>query len=331
MAVLYVDEQGAEVRVTGRRILVTRDGETLKDIRIRDLERVVLFGPVDFTTPAMHALIDAGVETTFLSAGGAYRGRLAAAEGKNVLLRRVQFRRADDAAFRLEMARTILSAKLANCRYVILRYARNHPSEKLDAAALALADAVCRMTAQTDVQACMGVEGAGARLYFEALGSMVRREFAFTERTRRPPRDPVNSLLSFGYALLTSEIVGALASQGLDPDAGFVHSIEYGRPALALDLLEEFRPVVADRVALNLVNNAVLDAAHFEQGDDGGVRMTEEGRAKYLQTYHRIMSAEVASRDGQGRTSFRGALRVQAGRIRGAVVGEAAYDPYTPR
>ncbi len=331
MAILYVDEQGAEIHRSGARLIIRKDGEEIRAVRLRDVERVVLFGPVDFTTPAMHALLDAGIQTDFLSADGRYRGRLEPAESKNIILRREQYRRADDAAFCLETARIILGAKLANCRYVILRHHRNHPDPALQSAADEIGEAAQRIGKQPDIPACMGVEGAAARVYFAALGRMVRREFAFTERSRRPPRDPVNALLSFGYALLTGEITGALFAQGLDPDAGFLHSVQYGRPSLALDVLEEFRPVAADRIALSLINNAVLQAEHFEPTDDGGVRMGEEGRARYLQTYHRIMTSEVKDRSGAGATSFRGALRAQAARMRAAVMGEAPYNPYTPR
>jgi CRISPR-associated protein Cas1 len=357
MATLYVDEQGAEIHRSGARLIIRKDGEEIRSVRLRDLERLTLIGPIDFTTPAMHAVLDAGIETAFLSVDGHYRGRLSPADSKNVLLRQAQFRRADDAAFRLSMAQTILGAKLRNCRYVIMRYTRNHPDESLEQAERELEGACVRLAGAASVGQCMGIEGAASRTYFAALGRMVRREFAFTERTRRPPRDPVNALLSFGYALLTSELVGALEAHGLDPYAGFVHSIQYGRPALALDILEEFRPIVADRIALSLINNGVLNAGHFEPCDKdgtpvadeapstaqdleqppapqpsvGGVRMNEEGRRRYLETYHRTMSAEVADRQVEGRTSFRAMLHQQASRMRQAVLDEARYNPYTPR
>lgn len=331
MPVLYIDEQGAEIHRSGARLIIRKDGEQIGAVRMRDIERLVLFGPIDFTTQAMHALLDAGIETDFLSADGRCRGRLQPPEGKNVLLRRAQYRRADDPAFCLSMARSILGAKLANCRYVILRHHRNHPNPALQSAADEIGAFAEQIAVQPDIPACMGIEGTAARTYFTALGAMVRREFAFTERSRRPPRDPVNALLSFGYALLTGEITGALFAHGLDPDAGFVHSIQYGRPSLALDILEEFRPVVADRVALSLINNAVLQAEHFEPTDDGGVRMSEEGRTRYLKAYHEIMTAEVKDRRADGATSFRAALRTQSARMRAAVMGEAPYNPYTPR
>lgn len=331
MAILVVDEMGAAIHLTGERLLVRKEGEEVRSVRMRDLERLVLVGPVDLSTPAICALLDAGIETDFLSRDGRYRGRLAPAEGKNVLLRQQQFRRADDTAFCLGIARAILAAKLGSCRYVILRHHRNHPNEGLLGAADYLSACAARLASQKSIEACMGVEGAAARAYFSALGTMVRREFAFEGRTRRPPRDPVNALLSYGYALLTGEIGGALAAHGLDMHVGFLHSVQYGRPALALDILEEFRPLVADRLALKLVNNGVLSAEHFEPSEEGGMRLTEPGRARYLAQYHQTMSREVDDRRTGGKTSFRSAIRVQAGRMRAAVQGEANYVPYTLR
>ncbi|NUQ70602.1 MAG: CRISPR-associated endonuclease Cas1 [Chthonomonadales bacterium] len=329
--ILYIDEQGAELHKTGERLIVQKDDVEIAAVRLRELEQLVLVGPVDLTTPAMHTLIDHGVDTCFLTAGGRYRGRLAPAEGKNVLLRQAQFRRIDDAQFRLTMARTIVGAKLANCRYVLLRYARNHPTPAVDEAAEALARAAASIDDQPDIDACMGAEGAAARAYFAAFGQMVRREFVFSERSRRPPLDPVNALLSFGYALTTTEIIGALASQGLDPDAGFMHALVYGRPALALDLLEEFRPLIADRIALKLINNGVLNESHFEPGEEGGVQMTEDGRAKYLRTYHEVLSREIKGGAEDDSVSFRKIFRTQAARMRAAIDGADPYNPHTPR
>ena len=317
--------------MTGERLLVRKEGEELRSVRMRDLERLVLIGPVDLSTPAICALLDAGIETDFLSRDGRYRGRLAPAEGKNVLLRREQYRRADDPAFCLTMARAIIGAKLRSCRYVILRHHRNHPHDGLVAAADLLSAYAAKVATQESIESCMGVEGAAGRAYFAALGTMVRREFAFEGRTRRPPRDPVNALLSYGYALLTGEIGGALSAHGLDMHVGYLHSVQYGRPALALDILEEFRPLVADRLALKLVNNGVLTSEHFEPTEEGGVRMTEQGRARYVAEYHRTMAREVEDRRSGGKTSFRTAIRDQASRMRAAVQGEAEYVPYTLR
>ncbi len=329
--ILYIREQGVEIHRTGERLVLRKDGETLQEVRLRDVERIVLFGPIDMTTPAMYAILEAGIETDLLTEDGHYLGSLTPGLGKNVLLRRTQYRKADDPAFRLELARIMLDAKIGNCRYVISRHERNHPSDELKAALDALADARQRLRHADDVESCLGVEGDAARIYFAALGKMVRAEFAFTQRTRRPPRDPVNALLSFGYTLVMTECLGALAAHGLDPYVGMIHSTQYGRPALALDLLEEFRPVIADRIALSLVNKGELQPSDFQQSDDGGVRMIDEARTIYLKKYHRIMSVEIRSRTDGSPLSFRIAIQQQASRLRAAIEGRAPYDPYTPR
>lgn len=330
MATLYVDEQGVEIQRTGRRLVLQKDDVPIRTVRLRDVDSVVLFGPVDFTTPALHALLDAGIPAHFLSVAGTYRGCLLPAEGKNIPLRRAQFRRADDPDFCLHMARTILRAKISNCRYVLLRYNRNHPDPALVEAADRLRYFERKLNAQPDVRSCLGIEGSAARIYFAALGRMVPPEFAFSERSRRPPRDPVNALLSFGYTLLTSEIVGALAAHGLDPWLGLIHATVYGRPALALDILEEFRPVVIDRLALRLVNLRMLNPDHFETLPSGGVLLNEAGRARYLEQYHQVITQPVKSRYGDAIVSFRLLIRAQASRLRAAIAGEEPYDPYTP-
>ncbi|HSV72144.1 MAG TPA: CRISPR-associated endonuclease Cas1 [Chthonomonadales bacterium] len=329
--ILYVREQGAAIHRTGERLVIRKDGTVIQSVRLREVERVVLVGPIDMTTPAMYALLDAGIDTDLLTEGGRYRGRLAPGDGKNVLLRRTQHRRADDEGFRLGMARVILDAKIANCRYVLLRFLRNHASPAIEAAAGRLEKAQESLARQTSLESCLGVEGDAARAYFAALGQMTLGDFAFSERSRRPPRDPVNALLSFGYTLLATECAGALAAHGLDPYVGMVHSVQYGRPALALDLLEEFRPLIGDRVALGLVNKGVLKRGDFEAGEDGGVRMTGCARTRYLRHYHQVMTRETLSRTGAGSTSFRRILQRQAASLRSAIEGPAPYDPFTPR
>lgn len=328
---LYVDEQGASIHQKWKRLRILKEGQLVTEARLKDIERLIVFGPVDFTTRALHALLDEGIQTHFFSVDGRYRGYLAAPDGKNVLLRREQYRRADDPDFKLQIAKIILDAKLSNCRYVLLRYARNHPESDVRGVADELKEAATRLSSQQDVKSCLGIEGTAARSYFAALGTMVRPEFAFRERTRRPPRDPANALLSFGYAMVMSELAGALASVGLDPYVGFIHTTEYGRPALALDVLEEFRPLIADRIAIRLINYQMVTLADFEYQEDGGVLLNEGGRARYLDAYHKLMDLEVQNRSGEGVISFRKALHQQARRMRDAVLGKAVYNPYTPR
>lgn len=331
MSVLYVQQQGAVLRKSGGRLEVVHGGETHGHAHLRDLERVVLMGAVEVTTPAMAALLDGGIELLLLSAGGRVRGRLTPAESRNVLLRRDQFLRHGDTEYRLRAARRIVSGKIRNARSVVQRFGRNHPEIAVGQVVDDLDRSRTRLDQQQDAAAVLGVEGDAARVYFSAFGQMLLGDFAFTVRTRRPPLDPANSLLSLGYALVEGEITGALMAEGLDPMVGLLHELDYGRPSLALDLLEEFRQPIVDRLTLSLVNNRIMRAEHFEESEGRGVRLSAAGRKSYLPQFHRLMDTEFLERASGERTTFRRIIRRQAHVMRVALAQAGEYEPYAHR
>jgi CRISPR-associated protein Cas1 len=328
MPVLYVVEQGAQVRYSKKRFLVVKDKEVLQVVRERDLERVVLVGHVQLTANAIAAILNIGIDTTFLTLKGRYKGRLSPVESKNVFLRIAQFRRYEDMGFRLSMARSIIAAKIANARRLILAHARNHPDKIWEQPIEALSTAEQKANSAETLASLMGIEGDSARVYFETFGKMLRRELQFEQRSRRPPRDPVNALLSFGYTLVLSEIIGAVASQGLDPYVGFLHELDYGRPSLGLDILEEFRQPLVDRFVLSLVNRGVFSADEFERRENGGVYLKDEPRKKFLRFYERAMTSEFRDRTDGGKVTFRELIRRQATRMSQAIQTGGGYDPY---
>lgn len=328
MKTLYVKEQGAGIRRSGQRLLVYKGEQVLEAVRMRDLERLVLLGSIEVSASAQAALLEAGIETVLLSFHGKFRGRLFPAEGRNVFLRLEQFRCYEDMAFRLKVARAIVDGKIRNARVVLQRHQRNHPSEGLLAAMARLERSRESVPAQNSLDTLLGVEGDAARTYFAAFGGMMRAEFTFTTRSRRPPRDPVNALLSFGYTLLSTELTGAAAAQGLDPYVGVLHELDYGRPSLALDLLEEFRQPVVDRLALSLINRAVLQKSHFDERDEGGVWLNDEGRVRFLDYYHRAL--ETPFEESGDSVTFRDLLLRQAGRMREALMTAGDYVPFSP-
>lgn len=330
MTTLYVREPGATIRRTGQRIQVLKGEQTIAEARIRDLERLVVLGSVDLTSAALALLLDNGIETVLLSAGGKYRGRLTPPDAKNVFLRLEQFRRYEDMEFRVRVTRKILEAKLTNARFLLQRHRQDHPDPVLEEAIGRLQESRATLPNRDSVASLLGVEGDAARCYFTALGRMVRKEFAFTTRSRRPPKDPVNALLSFGYTVLCTELTGVLASQGLDPHVGILHDLDYGRPSLALDLLEEFRQPVIDRLTLSLVNRGVLQQVHFEDRGPEGVLMNEEGRVRYLEYYHRALDTEFSERRSGPKITIRSLMRRQARRLRGTIADGADYKPYNP-
>ena len=328
MTTLYVKETGSTVRRVGQRIEVVKGGEMLTSARLRNLERVVLFGNVELSGPAMCALLDAGIDTVLMSYHGRFRGRLAAAEGKNVFLRHRQFLCYEDAGFRLDISQRILAAKIRNGRHLLQRHFWNHGMEELTAAIEQMAESRERLFEQESVEALLGVEGNCARIYFAAFGQIVRSEFAFSVRSRRPPRDPMNALLSFGYSLLCSELTGAVAAEGLDPHVGVLHDLDYGRPSLALDIEEEFRQPIVDRLVLSVVNRGVIKPEHFEDRGEAGVFLNDAGRPLFLECYHKALEAEFVLKASEEQTTFHGLLRRQANRMRKAIEGTEPYAPY---
>ena len=331
MITMYLRQQGSSIRLVGKRLKVIKGNDVLDVVHLRDLERLVIYGNVDLTGPAMAALLDSRVETVLLSYGGRFRGRLQPAESKNVFVRMAQFRRYEDSEFRLRTGQVIVNAKIKNSRFILQRYYRNHPDDKISRAIENMDSCRKTLNIRKSIDELMGAEGEAAKIYFGAFGCMVRSEFAFQIRSRRPPKDPVNALLSFGYTLLCTEIAGAIAGQGLDMQVGFFHELEYGRPSMALDLMEEFRQPVIDRLVLSLINRSVLMKSDFEDRGDNGVYLNDKGRIRFLEYYHQTLQSSFLDReygaDGKS-TTFRELFNRQASRMKDAIIGECDYLPY---
>ena len=330
MATLYIHEQGASVRRVHQRLKVVKGNEVLHTVRLRDLDRLVLLGNVDLTAQAMAVLLEEGIDTVILSSTGRLRGHLQPAESKNVLLRQAQFQRYADITFRMRIAKGIVDGKIRNARAMVHRHAHNHP-DPLFAETMAALEISCeKVTQQETPEQLLGIEGDAARRYFAAFGKMLRGELIFNGRSRRPPRDAVNAVLSFGYTLVMTELVGVAAAEGMDAHVGLLHDLNYGRPSLALDVLEEFRQPVVDRLVLALVNRKVLQPAHFDGNAERGVLLNDEGRARFLRYYHKTMDEPFNCRDWADATpaTFRLLLRRQMHRMRTAIEFEQDYAPY---
>jgi CRISPR-associated protein Cas1 len=297
---LYVVTRGATVHRDHLTLKVRVEGADRLAVPIHQLDGVAVFGNAHVTVGALELCADSGVAVSFLSESGRLLSRVDAPNSGNVLLRREQFRWADDSARRAAVARCVVAGKVHNARNLLLRAARESAvlddQAALASAASRLADTVPRLEELADVDAVRGHEGDAARVYFDAFPSLVRQNresFRPIGRTRRPPLDRMNSLLSFVYALLLNDCVSALAAAGLDPSVGFLHVDRPGRPGLALDLMEEFRPMLADRLALALVNRQQLKPGDFLIQEGGAVQLTQEGRKAVLTAYSQRKREEV--------------------------------------
>ncbi len=289
---LYVTIPDSYVHLDNNTVHLAVERQTRLRVPLHHLGAVVCFGQVSVSLPLMHRLAEEGVALVLLDANGRFKARLEGAVSGNVLLRQAQHRRSGDAVFVTGVARNCIAGKIRNCRQVLLRGAREAQGGG-DAAILAraaddLAAALRALPGAATIDTLRGLEGEAARQYFSALNHLVRpaaREaFRMDGRTRRPPRDRFNALLSFLYSLLMNDCRSAIEAAGLDPQVGFLHVVRPGRAALALDLMEEFR-YFADRLALSLINRGQLDAADFIEREGGAVTLEGDARKTVLVAY----------------------------------------------
>jgi CRISP-associated protein Cas1 len=269
LAILYVTEQGAVLTKQGNRLVVEKLHKTIQWVHAFKVEQVVLMGSVSLSPAVIPFLLQEGIDTVFMSLYGKYRGRLVSQFAKNIDLRRLQFRKMDDPNFCLELARIYVQGKLFNSRVLLRRQNQEIQKEEITAVLHRLR-ALARQTESAEkVDTVMGIEGAGAAAYFGCFRHLVRAEgITFEGRNRRPPRDPVNVLLSLGYTLLANAVQTQVQVAGLDPFLGCLHSPEYGRPSLVLDLMEEFRPVLVDALVLALVNRRIIQPTDFYRPEE---------------------------------------------------------------
>ncbi|GAA4895750.1 type I-C CRISPR-associated endonuclease Cas1c [Streptomonospora salina] len=295
---LYVQTPGASLHLDGDavRIALPDGGGPRRTLPLLRLESIVLLGNISVSAPLLSRCADDGRAVVWMSRGGRFRCRLDGPTRGNVLLRHAQHLAHADPVVRLPIARACVAGKIQNCRQVVLKGARDAGDTKdaLRGIAADLEDSLAAAGAAEDLDVLMGVEGAAARSYFEALAMMIRKDsgLSFPGRIKRPPTDGVNALLSFLYGLVRSSVHGACEQVGLDPYVGFLHGIRPGKPALALDLMEEFRPAIADRLALTLINRRQVSADDFEQLEGGAVQLTEDGRKTVLTAWQQHRQKE---------------------------------------
>ncbi len=283
---LYVTTQGAYLAKDGETVLIRVEQENRLRVPIHTLGGIVCFGQVSCSPPLMGFCAENSVGLSFLSEHGQFLARVQGPVNGNVLLRREQYRRADEEVGSAAIARAVVQAKVANCRTVLLRAARERNGcTELEDASGRLARTLEMLEAAKSVELVRGLEGDAARTYFCVFDHLItasKEYFFFRERSRRPPLDKVNALLSFLYTLLAHDVAGALEAVGLDPAVGFLHRDRPGRAGLALDLMEELRPVLADRLALSLINRRQVQANGFKTTEAGGVLMENDMRKDVL-------------------------------------------------
>ena len=322
---LYVQTQGAAVGKSGDELTVKSKGDIIAKARLLDVSSVSLFGNVQVTAQATRELLSRGIPVCHFSYGGWLNGITAGMTHKNVELRIRQFQAAGDADQSLQIARDITVAKIRNSR-VMLR--RNHPAAP--AAAIGELERLGANAARADgMLTLLGTEGAAARVYFANFGAMVKSDsaaFDFRTRNRRPPKDPVNAVLSFLYSMLARQMAVSALAVGFDPYMGFYHQPKYGRPALALDLAEEFRPIVADSAALTLFNNGELKERDFIHRS-GAAALTPDGRRTVIRAFERRLDTLIRHPLFSYSVSYRRIMELQARLLGRHLLGELPSYP----
>lgn len=297
---LYVTVVDSRLRLDNDTLRVEVERETRLRVPLHHLQAVVCFGHVGLSAPLMHRLAEDGIALVLLDTHGRFKARLEGEVNGNVLLRQAQHRSMENATFAMELARAIVAGKIRNQRQVLLRGARDtkQPDDEalLTRAAQDLAASLRALPSAESLDSVRGIEGEAARTYFAALNHLIRPDlrqtFALDGRSRRPPRDRMNALLSFFYSMWTNDCRSACEAAGLDPQLGFLHAVRPGRAALALDLVEEFRPF-ADRLALTLVNRGQLSSADFVEREGGAVLLDGDARKSIVVAYQERKQEEL--------------------------------------
>lgn len=320
---VYVQEPGARIGLDGEVLAIKSTDGTKVEARIPQTSQVCLMGNVQISTQAIRALLDRGIPITYFTTGGYFMGRTTANDTNNVELRIAQYRAADDPARCLDLARGWVASKIRNCRTLVRR------NSNADAVVLfELEQLAKKAEAAEALDSLLGIEGSAARTYFGAFTGMltVGLGFELDGRNRRPPRDPVNALLSFAYSLLTKELAVALAGAGLDPLRGFYHQPRHGKPGLALDLMEEFRPLIADSTVVGAINQGIVTQADFAVHPTG-VALLPVARRRFILAYQRRLEQLVTHPVFGYRITYRRVLDVQARLLGRVLLGEIPSYP----
>lgn len=320
MSFLYIYERGAKIGVQNNCVLVESDN-LKRTLPIEGVENVIIFGDASLSSKCVKHFMERDINLTWLSSRGQFYGRLESTRNVNIHRQRRQFACGEDEEFCLALAKKIISAKVKNQITILRRYQRNRPIGQAQTSIEAMSKLLPISDRAESREELMGYEGSAARYYYQGLGALVEPEFSFSGRNRQPPRDPFNSLLSFAYTLLMYDVYTAVVNRGLNPYASFLHRIKTGHPALCSDLMEEWRAVLADSLALYVTSKGIIKCEHFEEPTlEGGIYLDSQASKTYIAEYEK----KVRGRSNyinyvDYSVSFRRAIEMQCQRLAKAV------------
>ena len=324
MAVVYIREQGVMVTKQGERIVVVKGKTHLMERPVIGIDALTLFGNVQISSQAITFLLERGIDISFFSYNGKYLGLVSADTSKNIFLRMSQYDLYMDSEKRMTMARTIVEAKIRN-QLAIIKSRRWESDFDWRADVTQIEKYLKNLNEKKEGNGIRGVEGICSNIYFHSYAQMFNCDFKFEKRSRRPPRNPINVILSLAYTLLTKEVVNALEAESFETSLGFLHGIRYGRKSLALDMVEEFRQPIADRLVLKVFNKRMLTEYDFDVPEEGVVNLTEEGFKRFCTAYERWMNGLDTNSGDKG---FRNRIREQGAKLKKTIMEGTAYEPF---
>lgn len=324
MAVLYIKEQGSYVKKQGECVIVAKGADTLLKMPVANLDNIAVIGNIQITNQALQMLMTKGVDVNYFTFSGKYLGHTAAEASKNIFLRLAQYEVYHNLERRMELARQIVHNKIGNQIHMIrnfhfqgTEYAWQKDVEKME-------EYQRKLKEKQTSNEILGIEGICSNIYFGAFGRMFKGEIRFCGRNRRPPRDPINVMISLGYTFLTKEVSNALDSESFEMYLGFLHGIRYGRKSLALDIVEEFRQPVVDRLVIHFFNKRIFTEFDFSMEDDG-ILLNEDGFKKFCKEFEHWMTDKSFAGNEM---SFRSRIREQTGQLKRAIQNDEPYLPF---
>lgn len=321
MPSLYIIEQGSILKKLGERLVIEKDGIPVSEVQLIKVDTILIYGGVQVTTPALNLIFDRGIELSFLTLNGKLKGKVTPVKSKNIFLRLSQYKTYfENVEFRISSSKNILKAKLLSQMSMLKQFEYKYPEVDFFETYNAIDDVLSQINNKNSTSSLMGLEGYATKNYFKAFAKMFRGDIKFSGRNRRPPQDEANALLSLTYVMLTNEISSLLEAIGFDPYIGFYHSIDYGRPGLALDILEIFRVSLCDRFVLSLCNRKEMTSKDFEK-KEGGVFLTTDGLKKYFAYYERYMNEK-----GKNGLNWREKIKTQAHNLSEAFLAQKAFE-----
>ncbi len=329
---LYLTEQGTKVRKESQRLIFEQD-KIIKQVRISEISQIFVFGKIHFTTNVLQELLKRGIPVHFLTATGRYLGKLTSLNGKDVKLRIAQFRCFENREKRLDFARKFIIGKIENQRSFLRKRNKNLRDEEIGKVILELKGLAEEVKKCRDIESLRGLEGRASAVYFSVYGKLFQTKgLIFPGRVKRPPTDPINAVLSLGYMLLFSKVLTFLNVAGFDIYLGFLHTPEYGKPALALDLMEEWRPVVVDSLVVNLFNLGVIRPEDFteiawdDEEDMTPLRLSPQGLKKFLVQFNRRLEEKYYYERFKKQYALKDIINYQVKLFKKAVLGEEEYE-----